>query len=601
VNVRIIDLCAQQDKKTKAIGMQKSSFKVLPTAVVRRIQQESCKVQGFRIHEVVGNQRTELVHLRGADVPIKCEYNQMECIEQWKSERFLEDHLKGLGVAVERGTKLADFEQKWDHVDCDLEVSGATKKLKVGFLVGCDGGASLVRKKLGYEFQGSVAKESFVSAHCYFENQVGSAGYAEVFFGKNASGADPMAAGMCVSLPLHDGEHLINIDLDASQQERYVTDEVDPHGCRKLKQLTREDIVHMFRARSACPELTVPPERVTWISHYRVNSRLSEHFGSGRVYLAGDACHCHSPVGGQGMNMGIQDAKNLSWKLAAVVNGTADHSLLLSYEEERRDIDAKITKGVHFATSAFSNRNPLAFFLRGRPQRALGALVSMVPDFAKTAQGWSYGLTSSLAHEHWERPTVWATLKDVCRHPTRVYRRRQNLHRWSSSLGTRLSAGDMVPPVLVNDEIIYDVIRSSPGWTLLMFEGDVGANAEALANGLPVLSYDQLQAVGRELRQDDAGFIDKFVVFTSSDWDAHSAFGVQGQCLFVIRPDAYVGLRSEPVRQGAVTRYFRSIGGLGVPAHQCPSGTSNFDALPATMFLVLLSVIAVTFYAQHAQ
>ena len=80
--------------------------------------------------------------------------------------------------------------------------------------------------------------------------------------------------------------------LDTSQQDRYVTDELDSHGCRKLRQLTREDILDMFRARSACPELTVPPERVTWISHYRVNSRLSEHFGSGRVYLAGDACHC---------------------------------------------------------------------------------------------------------------------------------------------------------------------------------------------------------------------------------------------------------------------------------------------------------------------
>jgi len=292
---------------------------------------------------------------------------------------------------------------------------------------------------------------------------------------------------------LHDGEHLINLDLDESQQERYVTDELDSHGCRKLKQLTREDIEHMFRVRSACPELKVPPDRVTWVSHYRVNSRLSEHFGSGRVYLAGDACHCHSPVGGQGMNMGIQDAKNLSWKLAAVVKGTADHSLLLSYEEERRDIDAKITKGVHLATSAVSNRNPLAFFLRGRPQRALGALVSMVPEFAKTAQGWSYGLTSSLAHEHWERPTACSTFKDICRHPTRVYRRRQNLHRWSSSIGARLSAGDMVPPVLVGEEIIYDKIRSSPGWTLLLFEGDAGANEEATANGLPIKSYDQLQ------------------------------------------------------------------------------------------------------------
>lgn len=603
IRVRIIDRWPQQDIKTKAIGVQKGSLQVLPLPVVERILEGACIPTGMRIQEVVGNNRKVLAHIRGVDKPAKHEFPQMVCIEQWKTEKFMEDHLRSLGVQIERPAVLRDFTATWSHVACDVALgeSGLPTKLIVGFLVGCDGGSSFVRKKLGFEFQGDVAKESFVSAHAKFEDQAGSADYTDVWFSKNAAGADPLTAGMCVSLPLHNGEHLINLDLDESQQEKYVTQELDAHGLRKLKELTIDDILAMFRARTACPGVTVRPESVTWIAHYRVNSRLAEHFGSGRVYLSGDACHCHSPVGGQGMNMGIQDAKNLSWKLAAVVKKTARQSLLLSYEEERRGVDAKITKGVELATSAFSNRNPVVFFLRGRPQRVVGATVNMLPDAAKTSRGWAYD-TSSLSYEHWERPSVWSTFKDICRHPYRVYRRRQNLYRWSGAVGARVCAGDSVPPVLADGVNLYDMIKASRGWTLLLFEGDAGANEEAGESGLPVLSYAQLQALGQELRQDPdregyVGFVDTVVVFPSSDLEAHTAFGVLGQCLFAVRPDTYVGLRSEPVRKGAVTRYFESIGGIGVPAYPCPAGSTNFDPFPALLLPVVALAVASLVYA----
>lgn len=78
-----------------------------------------------------------------------------------------------------------------------------------------------------------------------------------------------------------------------------------------------------------------------WISHFRVNSRQAEHYGGGRVYLAGDACHCHSPLGGQGMNMGFQDAKNIAWKLAYAAKGAVPTAFLETYEEERRGIEKK--------------------------------------------------------------------------------------------------------------------------------------------------------------------------------------------------------------------------------------------------------------------
>lgn len=616
VKVHIIDRWPKQEIKTKAVGVAKTSMQVLPTPVVEQIEQGACKPKGIRIREVVGNVSTEIMKLQGMDVPANNEYVPLQCIEQWKTEKFLEDHLRSLGVEVERPMTLKDFSQKSDYVECDMasdvaDIFGnkATKKMNVGFLVGCDGGSSFVRKKLGFEFQGEVANETFVSGHAYFKNQAGEKDWVDVWLGKNVSGGNILTSGFCISLPLHDGEHLINLDLDEAQQEKYLLDAVDSHGLRKLKELTEQDILDQFRNRSNCQEMTM--ENVTWIAHYRVNSRLSEQFGCGRVYLAGDACHCHSPVGGQGMNMGIQDAKNLAWKLASVIKKTNQHSLLLSYEVERRGIDAKVTKSVEMATKAVSARNPLIFFLRGRSPRVIGATLNFVPEVAKSTRGYSYD-NSTLCHEHWERPSVLATFKDVLRNPTvlcnptRVYRRRQNVHRWSAAWGARTAAGDSVPPVLVNGMNLYDFIKSSPGWTLLFFEGDAGANNEMSKNGLPVLSFAELQALGEELKQKPdkdgyVGLIDKTFVFASSDLKAHATFGILGQCLFLIRPDTYVGLRSEPVRKGAVSRYFTSIGGIDVPAHRCPPGASSFDPLPATFLLVdlILLVIGGWLLANH--
>jgi len=296
----------------------------------------------------------------------------------------------------------------------------------------------------------------------------------------------------------------------------------------------------------------------------------------------------------------LQDAKNLSWKLAAVIKKQASFSLLSSFEEERRNIDAKITKAVETGTTAFSARNPLVFFLRGRGQRVIGATVSMVPEAAKTARGWSYS-GSPLAYEHWERPSVMNTFKDILRGPTKVYRRRQNFYRWSSEVGARICAGDPVPPVMVDFDSLrqnlYDVIKSSSGWTLLMFEGNPLANLESHKNGLPIWSDTQMLQMGQELKQlpdrdGYTGFIDKVIIFPSSDVEAHETFGVLAQCLFLVRPDTYVGLRSEPVRKGSVTRYLASIGAVDVPPHNdCPQGSSTTDPFPLAILVVILLII----------
>jgi len=288
-------------------------------------------------------------------------------------------------------------------------------------------------------------------------------------------------------------------------------------------------------------------------------------------------------------------------KLAAVIKKTADSSLLLSYEEERRNVDAKITKAVETGTTVFSQRSALMFFIRGRPQRIIGYTLSMLPESAKALRGWNYD-NSSLSFEHWERASVLSTLADVVRCDQKIYRRRQNLHRWRvPPYNLRVGAGESVPPVIADGKNLYEVIKESRGWTLLLFEGIPYDNEEAKKHGLPVLNAAELQAFAKEMKHSPdkdgyVGFIDKVVVFPSSDEEAHNTFGVMGQCLFLVRPDTYVGLRSEPIRKGAITKYFQKIGGINVPAHPCPASAPNFDSFVLMLLTFVVSLISAIVY-----
>merc|ERR1719386_198081 len=124
---------------------------------------------------------------------------------------------------------------------------------------------------------------------------------------------------------------------------------------------------------------------------------MTNHYGKGRVFLAGDACHCHSPLGGQGMNMGFNDAKNIAWKLAWAAKGSVPLSFLSSYECERQPIEHKILVGIERAQKAVSSRNPVLFFMRGRGQRAAPVIINFALEHGDghilqygTQQAWTY-------------------------------------------------------------------------------------------------------------------------------------------------------------------------------------------------------------------
>ena len=221
-------------------------------------------------------------------------------------ERLLIEKLAATGVEVEWNTELVDFADDGKCVRVTLRNQGVEELREVAFLCGCDGARSYVRQGLNLTFPGGTYEQRFFVADVE-ETGAPVKGDINICMGADA---------FCLVFPIR-----------SVKQDRLIGIVPKEFADREI---TFDDI------RSYVEKLAgVQVHKVNWFSTYHIHHRVAGHFRVGRVFVAGDAGHVHSPVGGQGMNTGIGDAVNLAWKLAAVIQGYADASILETYETER--------------------------------------------------------------------------------------------------------------------------------------------------------------------------------------------------------------------------------------------------------------------------
>lgn len=236
-------------------------------------------------------------------------------IRQTVTDRLLAQHALELGTEIRRGCEVVGLGQDDDGVS--VELADGTR-LRSRFLVGCDGGRSTVRRLLGVGFPGEPSR-------------------VETLLGEMAVSATPETLTAVTAeirkthkrfgfMPLGDGMYRVIVPAAGVSESR----DASP---------TLEDFVRQLRA-IAGTDFGVHSPR--WLSRFGDATRLADRYRTGRVLLAGDAAHIHPPTGGQGLNLGIQDAFNLGWKLAATVNGWAPDGLLDSYHDERRPVAAAV-------------------------------------------------------------------------------------------------------------------------------------------------------------------------------------------------------------------------------------------------------------------
>ncbi|MBN6033778.1 FAD-dependent monooxygenase [Amycolatopsis sp. 195334CR] len=254
--------------------------------------------------------------------------------------RLLEEHATGLGAQVRHGCEVSGFEQDDEGVTVEL-TSG--ERLRSRYLVGCDGGRSTVRKLLGVGFPGEPSRTETLM------------GELELSAPPDEIAAKVREVDRIQLRPFGNGVYSVVVPAAG------VVDRAEPP--------TLEDFRRQLRA-VAGTDFGVHSPR--WLSRFGDATRLAEQYRVGRVLLAGDAAHIHPPTGGQGLNLGVQDAVNLGWKLAGRIRGWAPDALLDTYPAERRPVAAAVLDNTR-AQMALSSPEPGA--------RAMRRLLTELMDF----------------------------------------------------------------------------------------------------------------------------------------------------------------------------------------------------------------------------
>jgi 2-polyprenyl-6-methoxyphenol hydroxylase-like FAD-dependent oxidoreductase len=228
---------------------------------------------------------------------------------QDEHERLLIDRLAEADVPVERKTEFLGLEERPGHMLARLQLPDGTAQVCAAtYIASCDGAHSTVREALAISFPGGTYD------HLFYVADVEASG--AIANGELHVGLD--TADFLALFPLkHDGHWRLVGTVRQEIGDRH-------------ENLSWDDV-----SRRVLAWMRIDVANVNWFSTYHVHHRVADHFRKGRTFLLGDAAHIHSPVGGQGMNTGIGDAINLAWKLAAVLSGRADASLLDTYEPER--------------------------------------------------------------------------------------------------------------------------------------------------------------------------------------------------------------------------------------------------------------------------
>lgn len=315
VDFRIVEKAPEYAAGSRGKGMQPRSLEVFDDlGVIDRILaygQFHILLRSYDGTTVLGDRDLNEGRHRTPDIP----YESTLIIPQWRTEETLRLRLAEWGATVELATELVALEQNEEYVTATLQKGDTQERVRAKYLIGADGGHSFVRKSLNVEFEGETWKEERLMT-----------GDVHV---------DGLDRDHWHHWPKHKDGFVALCPLRCSDIFQFQA-QVLPQEEREPSLETFQRIIDERTGRSDL-KLYDP----TWLSLYRANVRMVNRYRVGRVFLAGDAAHVHSPAGGMGMNTGIQDAYNLGWKLGAVLNG-ARVSVLDTYEEERLPIAASL-------------------------------------------------------------------------------------------------------------------------------------------------------------------------------------------------------------------------------------------------------------------
>jgi 2-polyprenyl-6-methoxyphenol hydroxylase-like FAD-dependent oxidoreductase len=411
-------------------------------------------------------------------------------LEQSKNEQLLYDYLKRHGKTVHWQTELVSFSQTEENVTVYVKANdGASQRIEAKYLVGCDGPKSAVRHALELGFAGSTFERVFYVADAQIDWHLPH----------DAVQVSLLKDALLVFFPLQ-GKNRYRIV--GTFPEEFSKDDGE---------VLYAEIEQRIQAEAGF-ELDV--HDVEWFSTYKVHSRHVSQFSKGRCFLAGDAAHIHSPVGAQGMNTGIQDGYNLAWKLALVLNGKANETILETYNQERLENAKHLLQTTDRAFQVAAGPNWLFAFLRTTVLPFIFPAIIRLDPVKK----FLFPLLSQIG----------------------IHYRHSVLSQHTGDEQFKVKAGDRMPYFLVAGQSIYDTL-CQPKFHWLIFSN----------------TPSEFQALNTELERWDTEFVDFNII--PLDQQIVEIFDTNQPFSILLRPDNYIALISAEISLNLIKTYFEKL------------------------------------------
>ncbi len=494
VRVEVIDRHAGPAIQTRALAVQARTLEIYAAlGIVDRALELGKRATGASVW--AQGRRTAHVPLSGVGGNIT-PYPFVFILGQDDNERIMGEKLHEFGVSVGWNTELVDFTQDADGVTATLKTpEGGSRTVRAAYIAGCDGAHSSVRRLSAIDFPGAPYE------HVFFVADVEMTGTmiqeeVNVYFWRS---------GFHLLFPMRDRDHWRIVGI--------VPPELRGSGKLGL------DTILPSLGSEAASSLSIA--KCSWFSTYRIHHRAAERFRDRRAFLLGDAAHIHSPVGGQGMNTGLQDAYNLAWKLALVVTGKADSRLLESYNAERL---------------------PVARQLLATTDRAFKLVVS---------DGWIAGLL---------RTKVIARIAAFAMSFERI---RSLAFRTVSQTGINYRKG---PLAVTSGEMPAAAPKSGDRFPWMHLAFAEGSRAEDSFGRLGDICFN-LVAIGQTAPESlESAFGTMLKVWNLPATPENTAVlgqkGIPGKAFYLIRPDDHVGLCGITAEPAVISRYLKDTIGL---------------------------------------
>ncbi|MGM0557653.1 MAG: FAD-dependent monooxygenase [Myxococcota bacterium] len=541
----IVDLIDKSDgpsEGSRALGVQTRTLELLHgLGITDRLVSQGVELTGIEARD--GSDVIWSAELADTNRPLT-RFPNILALPQSLTEEVLAERFRDFGGDIDWHTQLLSLDQTEAGITVKMRSRTGESAETYNWVVGCDGANSDVRDLLDIDFEGEPDKESWwLVADATCSRPEADAPKMTIFL----AGKLPFAV---VPLPKKGACRLL-LPRVAEIQDREGEPEFSLETIQKLiSERTGEDFAI---------------DEITWQSSFAIRSRLAATYRKGHVFLAGDAAHVHSPVGGQGMNTGIQDAANLAWKLGLVARGEADDTILDTYQEERRPVAEDLLHATGRATSFMSSKNGLFSSFR-----------RVVTKFALNSGRFKTGFARRLAmldvsYQSKDNPILDED-RDGPFEPLvnrNDEREQPRLADWRD-FNHGPEPGERAIDVEFEDgdtkRRLYDFLRVERS-TLLLFDGE-----ETTVPG-----YRNLRAIARDCSATIPHFMEPVIIVHAEKLPAslqgiddarvildasgalHSAYHARSECLYLVRPDLYIGFRSQPADKQSLLAHINSL------------------------------------------